>query len=151
TYSTNFRVAAELEAKGMVVDPVGKDIGTRDFAKAMGDAIQHQLQGIIEKLPQPKTEVHDEHGVHFEWASPPKPQVLLIDDGAEAIKMLHEKFPQWAPFFACVEQTRRGARIAHDLADKGELKCAVVNVAESWAKLERESPMIGQSVVTEVE
>lgn len=150
-YSTNWRVSAELEAKGMKVDGVSRDLGNNpDFAKAMGDGIERQLTSIIQKLPQPKRTVHDAEGTHFEWAEPPKPQVLLIDDGAEAIKLLHEKYPQWAPFFACVEQTRRGARIAHELADKGLLKCAVVNVAESWAKLQRESPMIGQSVVAEV-
>ena len=39
----------------------------------------------------------------------------------------------------------------HDLAEKGELKCAVANVAETWAKLDWESPMIGHSVVLEVD
>lgn len=151
-YSTNFRVAAELEAKGVAVEGVSRDIGTStDFNKAMGEAIESRLKRIIETLPQPRR-VMGSGGVEtLEWDEPPKPQVLLIDDGAEAILALHEKFPEFAPFFACVEQTRRGARIAHELADAGKLKCTVVNVAESWAKLERESPMIGQSVVAEVE
>jgi S-adenosylhomocysteine hydrolase len=150
-YSTNFRVAGELEAKGMVVDARSRSIGSKPFDQAMGESILNQLQSVIAKLPQPVRTVHDGAGMHYEWDTPPKPMALIIDDGAEAIKMLHEKFPQYAPFFACVEQTRRGARIAHELADKGELKCAVVNVAESWAKLERESPMIGESVVREVQ
>ncbi|MBL8950334.1 MAG: hypothetical protein JNK82_06135 [Myxococcaceae bacterium] len=149
-YSTNWRVAAELEAKGMTVDGVSRSVGNRDFTKAMNESIHQQLADLIGTLPKPVRTVHDGNGKRYEWAEPPKPMVLLIDDGAEAIRTLHEDFPEWAPFFACVEQTRRGARIAHELADKGELKCAVVNVAESWAKLERESPMIGQSVVAEV-
>lgn len=149
-YSTNWRVAAELESKGITVDPVSRSTGRRDFATAMNAAIEDQLESIIRTLPQPARTVHAGGKVTHEWDVPVKPMVLLIDDGAEAIRTLHEKFPEWAPFFACVEQTRRGARIAHELADRGELKCAVVNVAESWAKLERESPMIGQSVVAEV-
>jgi S-adenosylhomocysteine hydrolase len=150
-YSTNMRVAAELELKGAEVAPVSKRITNgRAFGPAMEESIVHQLGKLIDQLPQPRRE-YGPDGEKLIWDPPPKPQVLLIDDGAEAIKTLHEKYPQWAPFFACVEQTRRGARIAHDLADKGQLKCAVVNVAESWAKLERESPMIGESVVREVE
>ncbi len=149
-YSTNWRVAAELEAKGMTVDGVSRDTGGRDFSAAMQSSIRDQLQRIISTLPQPARTLYTGDKVQHEWDVPVKPMVLLIDDGAEAIRTLHEEFPEWAPFFACVEQTRRGARIAHELADKGELKCAVVNVAESWAKLEQESPMIGASVVAEV-
>ncbi|MBK7861026.1 MAG: hypothetical protein IPJ65_20950 [Archangiaceae bacterium] len=151
-YSTNFRVAAELEGKGMVVDGVSRTIAAGEsFNEEMDSAIEYQLTRLIDTLPQPTCTLGRDGKSELEWAEPPRPQVLLIDDGAEAIRILHQKFPEWAPFFACVEQTRRGARIAHELADRGELKCAVVNVAEAWAKLERESPMIAESVVREVE
>lgn len=150
-YSTNVRVAAELSLKGMDVDATSYNIHTNKFANAMSSSIEQQLRHLIETLPKPKRYDADGNELkHVVWDTPPKPQILLIDDGAEAIKMLNEKYPDYAPFFACVEQTRRGARIAHELADKGQLKCAVVNVAESWAKLEQESPMIGESVVREV-
>lgn len=146
-YSTNHRVVSELESRGAVVDNVSKKVGVREFGAAMEEGIEWQLRQIIDTLPQPN--IFTAEGRQF--SEKPTPRVLLIDDGAEAIKVLHEKFPEHAPFFVCVEQTRRGARILHDLAEKGELKCAVANVAETWAKLEWESPMIGHSVVLEVD
>ncbi|MDP2343525.1 MAG: hypothetical protein Q8O67_21375 [Deltaproteobacteria bacterium] len=145
-YSTNHRVVADLTTKGATVDGVSKRVGTREFGAAMNEGIEQQLRSIIDTLPQPN--IFTAEGRQF--TDKPTPRVLLIDDGAEAIKVLHEKFPEWAPFFVCVEQTRRGARILHELEAKGELKCVVANVAESWAKLELESPMIGHSVVLEV-
>jgi S-adenosylhomocysteine hydrolase len=150
-YSTNMRVMGELQTIGVTVDGTSSNIHEKTFASAMQQSIFHQLTGLIAQLPKPVRRTNEGGEVHLVFDPPPKPQALIIDDGAEAIKMLHEKFPDYAPFFACVEQTRRGARIAHQLADAGKLKCAVVNVAESWAKLERESPMIGESVVREVE
>jgi|GEM_PF-1472226 len=146
-YSTNHRVVAELEARGAHVHETSKKVGVKEFAAAMEQGIEEQLRGIIERLPRPTSYVDGQPA----FADRPKPQVLLIDDGAEAIKILHEKFPAYAPFFACVEQTRRGARILHELQEKGALRCPVVNVAETWAKLEWESPMIGHSVVLEVD
>jgi len=146
-YSTNHRVVAELEGKGATVDAVSKKVGAQAFEHAMAEGIEWQLKQMIDKLPRPTMFVDGKPS----FAEPPTPKVLLIDDGAEAIKILHEKFPEYAPFFVCVEQTRRGARILHELEQKGELKCAVANVAETWAKLEWESPMIGHSVVLEVD
>jgi S-adenosylhomocysteine hydrolase len=145
-YSTNHRVVADLTTKGATVDGVSRKVGAREFGAAMNEGIEHQLRSIINTLPQPN--IFTSEGRQF--TEKPTPRVLLIDDGAEAIKVLHEKFPEFAPFFVCVEQTRRGARILHELEAKGELKCVVANVAESWAKLELESPMIGHSVVLEV-
>jgi hypothetical protein len=145
-YSTNHRVMAELESKGAVVDRTSVKVRGKDFAKAMHESITEQLRGLIETLPRPSVFTAD--GPQF--AEKPTPRVLLIDDGAEAIKVLHEQFPEYVPFFVCVEQTRRGARILHEMQEKGELKCPVANVAETWAKLEWESPMIGHSVVLEV-
>lgn len=146
-YSTNHRVVAELESRGATVDNVSKRVGARAFEHAMAESIEWQLKQIVDKLPQPT--VFTAEGPQF--AEQPTPTVLLIDDGAEAIKILHERFPAYAPFFLCVEQTRRGARILHELEEKRLLKCAVANVAETWAKLEWESPMIGHSVVLELD
>jgi S-adenosylhomocysteine hydrolase len=137
-YSTNYRVADELEAEGAQVDPISKRSQVSgDFNQQMFDAAEWQIRQMIDKLPHPPEKN-------------PKPQCLIIDDGGDAIETLHEKFPEYAGYFCCVEQTRRGARKMHELEEKGELKCAVVNVAESWAKLEHESPMIGHSVVLEI-
>lgn len=136
-YSTNFACAALLESKGATVDGVSRRIvSSRPFEQEMEDSISWQLRQIIETLPRPPEKN-------------PKSKVLLIDDGAEAIKLLHDEFPEYAPYFVCVEQTRRGARIIHELEEKGALKCPVANVAETWGKLEWESPMIGHSVVLE--
>ncbi len=132
-YSTNYRTAASLSAKGVHVAKESIDIRGGFFEKVMGKAIERELDQIIQTLPQ-------------QPEKNPKPCVLLIDDGAEAIKILHEKYPDYAPYFVAVEQTRRGARILHEL----DLKCPVANVAESDAKLQWESPMIGHSVVLEI-
>jgi S-adenosylhomocysteine hydrolase len=145
-YSTNHRVVAELASKGVEVDGVSMRVGPQAFGNAMRDSIDWQLRRIIDTLP--RACIFDAEGAHF--AEPPTPRVLLIDDGAEAIQLLHEKYPEYAPFFVCVEQTRRGSRILHEMEAAGTLKCAVANVAETWAKLEWESPMIGHSVVLEV-
>jgi S-adenosylhomocysteine hydrolase len=143
-YSTNYRVADELTRKGATLGEATRRIGSKDFAKAMGEDIELQLRAMVSQLPRPQP------GPEGDAAVAAHPKVLLIDDGAEAIHLLHEKFPEYAPYFVCVEQTRRGARIIHELEAAGKLRCPVVNVAESWAKLEWESPMIGHSVVLEV-
>ncbi len=74
-------------------------------------------------------------------------RILLIDDGGRAIRMLHT--PEFADIcgrFTCVEQTRAGIRALNDL----NLRLPVINVAESWVKLEHESPMIARSVIDEL-
>lgn len=149
-YSTNFRAAADLERRGAEVDAVSRRIESGDFGTQMERSIAAQLGKMVSTLrEQLRTE-----GVYNVARPPadhvPRPLALLIDDGAEAIKLLHEKFPEYAPYFFCVEQTRRGARILHEMEQAGQLRCPVANVAETWAKLEHESPMIGHSVVLEV-
>lgn len=135
-YSTNHGTAAWLEQRGAKVADTSRTLppGRLDFEAEMKDSILHDLSGIVATLPRPPE-------------PNPDPRVLLIDDGGKAIALLHEHFPEYAPYFVCVEQTRRGARAVKALP---ELRCPVVNVAESWAKLTAESPMIGHSVVLEV-
>jgi hypothetical protein len=73
--------------------------------------------------------------------------MLLIDDGGRAIRMLHsDRFADIRDRFTCVEQTRCGIRTIEDL----RLRIPVINVAESWVKLEHESPMIAESVNREL-
>jgi len=74
-------------------------------------------------------------------------RVLLIDDGGRAIRLLHsDEFSDIRDRFTCVEQTRCGIRTIEDL----DVRIPVVNVAESWVKLEHESPMIAESVSQEL-
>ena len=68
---------------------------------------------------------------------------VLIDDGGRAIRLLHTpQYQDIRSLFTCVEQTRCGIRTIEDL----NLQVPVVNVAESWVKLEHESPLIAESV-----
>lgn len=133
-YSTNYRAAAHLEERGATVAGSSRRLVSDDFEKEMAESVEWELNQLIDKLPHPPEKN-------------PKPQVLIIDDGGKAIQILHKKFPEFAGYFVAVEQTRRGARAVREIAD---LKCPVVNVAESWAKLKWESPMIGHSVMLEV-
>jgi hypothetical protein len=74
-------------------------------------------------------------------------RLLLVDDGGRAIRMLHTaEFIDICEHFTCVEQTRAGIRAIENV----DLRIPVVNVAESWVKLEHESPLIAQSVNTEL-
>ncbi len=73
----------------------------------------------------------------------PAERILLIDDGGRAIQALHtERFADIRDRFTCVEQTRCGTRALENL----DLRIPVINVAESWVKLEHESPLIAESV-----
>jgi len=69
---------------------------------------------------------------------------LLIDDGGRAIAALHRpEFAGLLPRFTCVEQTRKGVRELEGT----DLRVPVINVAESRAKLDYESPIIARSVL----
>src|SRR5262245_10954691 len=75
-------------------------------------------------------------------------RVLVLDDGGQLIRRLHEKVPEdLLPRLAAVEQTRRGIEEISGLP----LGFPVINVAESWAKLRFETPLIGSSVVVALE
>ncbi len=133
-YSTNYRTAAYLEDRGANVAGSSRRLVKDDFEGEMAESVEWELRQLIDTLPHPPEKS-------------PKPEILIIDDGGKAIQILHKKFPQHAGYFVAVEQTRRGARAVQEIED---LKCPVVNVAESWAKIEWESPMIGHSVMLEV-
>jgi S-adenosylhomocysteine hydrolase len=67
---------------------------------------------------------------------------LILDDGGELIKLIHERFGDYADRFVAVEQTRKGIRLLEGL----NLRFPVINVAECWAKLTYEAPMIGRAI-----
>ncbi len=77
----------------------------------------------------------------------PDAKFLVIDDGGRLIKLIHERHPELASRCVGVEQTRKGIFELERVA----LKMPVINVAESWAKLKLESPMIGRSVAISID
>jgi S-adenosylhomocysteine hydrolase len=77
----------------------------------------------------------------------PRQRVLLVDDGGRAVRLLHsDRYSAIRDRFVCVEQTRAGIRTLAGI----DLEVPVVNVAESWVKLQHESPLIAESVVKEL-
>jgi S-adenosylhomocysteine hydrolase len=72
-------------------------------------------------------------------------KLLLIDDGGELIRYINDHHPDLHDRVVAVEQTRRGIRALEKLT----LKFPVIDVAQCWAKLEKESPMIGHSIARE--
>ncbi len=71
--------------------------------------------------------------------------LLIIDDGGKALKLIQGSFATRARFVG-VEQTSRGARLLAPL----ELSFPVVNVARSDSKTIYESPMIAHAMVSEL-
>ncbi|MCW5785115.1 MAG: NAD-binding protein [Nitrospirales bacterium] len=78
-------------------------------------------------------------------------RLLVLDDGATCIEALNAAPERWAGLrISAVEQTRRGARLVQSTS-KPLTAFPVSNVAESSPKLELESPLIGLSVVAELQ
>ena len=130
-YSTNHAVMRYLESVcGFAVHPGSVEYrGAREYHEEADVHIASLLSAAV-------ASVSERRG-----------RILLIDDGGRAIRMIHESSLGFAAErFACVEQTRRGVRELQGLSLRGP----VVHVAESRVKLERESPIIGESVSDEV-
>lgn len=134
-YSTNKRVSEFLTGQlGYWVHPDS----SRQPIEAKNDELMDKR--IRELLSRASLQLRRqrERG-HLRW--------LLIDDGGRGIRMLHEPaYDDIRRHFSCVEQTRCGIRTISNL----DLSTPVINVAESWVKLEHESPMIAQSVVQQL-
>ena len=134
-YSANPRVVASLERQlGYWVHPdsIDQPEGV-DNDSQMDRRIIEVLDRIAARMRHGRL-AHDH-------------RFLLIDDGGRAIRLLHE--PRYADIrgrFTGVEQTRCGTRNIADL----DLAMPVINVAESWVKLDHESPLIATSVVHEL-
>lgn len=135
-YSTHPGVADALRNQyGFWVHPDSTDQSRRDDNDAlMDDRIGAVLERIADRFRSGR------YGRNRRF--------LLIDDGARAIRQLHEpRFDDVRHRFTCVEQTRCGTRHIADL----DLETPVINVAESRAKLVYESPLIAESVVLELQ
>ena len=81
-------------------------------------------------------------------ADDPKARFVLLDEGGKLVKALHQVFPpELVARCVAVEQTMRGIQVLEGMT----LRCPVVDVAQSWLKKLFESPMIGESIVHDVE
>ncbi len=133
-YSTNYATLLRLKSHGFFVHPGSVHYeGGKEYHE---EADQH-INALLEKAI-----------LYFETVkTSPDQKILLVDDGGRAIRMLHQtRYAKWLPHFCFVEQTRRGIRELEGL----DLNAPVMNVAESWAKLEFESPLIAESILTEL-
>ncbi len=129
-YSGSMRVAASMVEKGFnLVVPSLHQSEFSDHEGHMDALVAQQVERILKE------------------ASPDE-KLLVLDDGGHVAKVVHERFPQEARRFRFVEQTQRGATAVKEVAAHvpGGLKSPVVNVAESRAKNDHESPSIGYSV-----
>lgn len=132
-YSANPFVVEELQQDGFQIRDVdyrnaGGGSHHTHHLESNDAALKTFLQGKLRFLPEGN-------------------RLLLIDDGARMIKLIHEHFPEYAHKIVAVEQTTKGLI---ELATM-KLQCPVINVAGSWAKRSIEGPLIGYVVGQSVE
>lgn len=133
-YSTNRRVAEFLSSKGYDVHPSSH---RQAIEEPHDEALERRVRAVLHTCMER----------FFAGRPGPTGRVVVIDDGGHAIASLHEpEFAAFLPHCVCVEQTRNGIR----RLDHVDLRVPVINVAESTAKLEHESPLIAESVKIEL-
>lgn len=60
---------------------------------------------------------------------------LLIDDGGDLTKLVHEKYPELLPhIFGVTEQTTTGVKRLYDMQAKGQLKITAFNINDAVTK-----------------
>jgi S-adenosylhomocysteine hydrolase len=129
-YSGSMKVAASMVEKGFnLVVPSLHQSEFSDHEGHMDALVGEQVKRILAEAA-------------------PHEKLMVLDDGGHVAKVVHEHFPHEAHRFRFVEQTQRGANAVKEVAAHvpGGLKSPVVNVAESRAKKDHESPSIGYSV-----
>lgn len=129
-YSGSMRVAASMVEKGFsLVVPSLHQSEFSDHEGHMDALVKEQVTRLLAE-------------------STPDQKLLVLDDGGHVAKVVHEHFAALAHRFRFVEQTQRGANTIKELASRvqGGLRAPVVNVAESRAKKDHESPCIAASV-----
>ncbi len=124
--------------------------------KVAASMVDKGFQLVVPSLHQSEFSDHEGHMDHLVAEqvtrlladSKPGEKLLVLDDGGHVARVVHEQFNSEAHRFRFVEQTQRGATAVKDIAAHvpGGLKAPVVNVAESRAKKDHESPSIGFSV-----
>ncbi|HEY1100336.1 MAG TPA: NAD(P)-dependent oxidoreductase, partial [Myxococcota bacterium] len=129
-YSGSMQVAASMVERGFqLVTPSLHQSEFSDHEGHMDALVEQQVGRLLAE-------------------SGPDDVLLVLDDGGHVAKVVHESFNDDAHRFRFVEQTQRGATAVKAIAQHvpGGLKAPVVNVAESRAKKDHESPSIGYSV-----
>jgi len=126
-----------------------RDLGAHVYSAAPGHDREHDEELQYEdRLRADIRPIINEAVALFDSWSPERRdrgRILILDDGGLAISTAWRDHRRLGKTFACIEQTRRGAKIirGHQLATP----FPIVNVAESSAKLDLEAPLIGESVV----
>ncbi len=142
-YSAHRGVVSWLRQAGAKVhnaslDYKGKNsLGNRDYGTELREAIAEVIKAALVELDC------------LAKSYSPNMKLLVIDDGGTAIDILQEEFDEYSSKIVAVEQTRRGAHVIRGFG-QGLPHFPIVNIAESNAKLEKESPLIGNSVVKEI-
>lgn len=78
-------------------------------------------------------------------------KLLIIEDGGYAVPLIHGKFTDLAGLCTgAVEQTANGIWVDRELEQSGKLVFPVMNVAEAKVKKERESPLVGQAIIQNI-
>ena len=153
-YSTDDEVQFSLMRRGMNVTMVGR-AGHEGAREADHEALfQTPLaREAVAKGRITEEGLNDPSVIHLlrlftsERAADPDQRFVLLDEGGKLLKALHAVFPEHASRCVAIEQTMRGVQVLEGV----ELRCPVINVAESWLKKLYESPMIGESIVDDVE
>jgi S-adenosylhomocysteine hydrolase len=129
-YSGSMAVAASMVERGFQV--VAPSLHQSEFSDHEG-----HMDGLVREQV---TRLLAEAGANE--------KLLVLDDGGHVARVVHEHFAADAHRFRFVEQTQRGANVIQELAARlpGGLKAPVVDVAQSRAKKDHESPCIGASV-----
>jgi S-adenosylhomocysteine hydrolase len=135
SYSTHPDVVARMEHDGYLV---------HDNAKPHPPVVGEDVEEVLTRMAK------DQLTAMFKGVNPNERnrRFLLLDDGAQLVKVLHRSFPQYAHLCVAVEQTDRGVQVLEKMVhEEGlALNCPVINVARSTAKKQTENVLIGESI-----
>ncbi|MBI4816233.1 MAG: hypothetical protein HY791_08245 [Deltaproteobacteria bacterium] len=140
-----------LSQLGVLAEHGGSEWARRKLYRMVAPELRDRLAKI------PANEVPAALELAETIASMPKLQpgerdLLLLDEGGKLVKALHRYFPEHVDRVVALEQTENGIQTLQAMREAGtEIRCPVVNMAQSVAKKTFESPMIGESVVTSIE
>lgn len=129
SYSTHHETLGEFRSRGMQVSDLSQAF---DSHQSFDEQFTGYVKTFLEEVQRQMA------GKNFQ-------RILLLDDGGYLIEQAQHMFP--ADVLRGVEQTSSGYTRLVSLP----LRIPVVNVARSWAKLERESPLIARVAVNEIE
>jgi hypothetical protein len=141
-YSSHRAVILKLRARGVNVYDVGEIYPGRFSFDSRG------YDTVLEHLAEEAVE----NAIDSLLALGLGRRLLVLDDGATAIEILNtRRHRRHASAVGAVEQTRRGKRRIEKMRSRDRYPFPIVNVADSRLKLTLESPMIGTSVVEQLD